>query len=446
MNNSTILLVDDHTDLLSLWKLRLEGAGYNVITAQSGEEALAAFSAASPNLVITDLRMDGMDGMALHDAVRKLSGSVPVIIITAHGSIPEAVEATRRGVFSFLTKPIDGQLLLEEIEKALAAAGHVAGGEDGEGWRQEIITKSSAMEELLAKAKLVAQSLTSVMIRGESGTGKELLARAIHRTSPRAKKVFVPVNCGGIPEPLLESELFGHAKGSFTGADRSYQGLFRSADGGTLFLDEIGDMPMALQVKILRVLQDKQVRPVGDSRSFSVDVRIISATHQDLEEGIQQKRFREDLYYRLNVVSLALPPLRERREDVPLLVDHCVKRLNKQNSRSVTGFAPDGMKLLLEASWPGNIRQLFNVVEQAVALTTTDLIPASLLSRSLQQEPVTIQTFDEARREFELHYLVSLLQMTSGNVAHAARIAGRNRTDLYKILNRHHIVPSLFKQ
>ncbi len=445
MNNGTILLVDDHTDLLSLWKLRLEGAGYTVITAESGEEALAAFSAASPNLVITDLRMDGMDGMALHDAVRKLSGSVPVIIITAHGSIPEAVEATRRGVFSFLTKPIDGQLFLEEIEKALAAAGHIAGGEDGEGWRQEIITKSSAMEELLSKAKLVAQSLTSVMIRGESGTGKELLARAIHRASPRAKKKFVPVNCGGIPEPLLESELFGHAKGSFTGADRSYQGLFRSADGGTLFLDEIGDMPMALQVKILRVLQDKQVRPVGDSRSFSVDVRIISATHQDLEEGIQQKRFREDLYYRLNVVSLALPPLRERREDIPLLVDHCIKRLNKQNSRSVTGFAPDGMNLLLEASWPGNVRQLFNVVEQAVALTTTDLIPASLLSRSLRQEPVTIQTFDEARREFELHYLVRLLQMTSGNVAHAARIAGRNRTDLYKILNRHHIVPSLFK-
>ncbi len=445
MNNSTILLVDDHTDLLSLWKMRLEGNGYHVITAESGEQALAAFSAASPNLVITDLRMGSMDGMGLYDAVRKVNGSVPVIIITAHGSIPEAVEATRRGVFSFLTKPIDGQLLLEEIEKALAAAGHVAGTEDGERWRQEIITKSSAMEELLSKAKLVAQSLTSVMIRGESGTGKELLARAIHRASPRAGKPFVPVNCGGIPEPLLESELFGHAKGSFTGADRSYQGLFRSADSGTLFLDEIGDMPIALQVKILRVLQDKQVRPVGDSRSRPVDVRIISATHQNLEEGIQQKRFREDLYYRLNVVSLALPPLRERREDIPLLVDHCIKQLNKQNRRDVTGFAPDAVKLLLEAPWPGNVRQLFNVVEQAVALTTTDLIPASLLSRSLQQEPVTIPTFDEARREFELNYLVRLLQMTSGNVAHAARIAGRNRTDLYKILGRHHIVPSVFK-
>ena len=446
MNNGTILLVDDEADLLSLWTLRLEGAGYQVVTAQSGEEAIAAFSADVPNLVITDLRMGGMDGMALYDAVRKLNQSVPVIIITAHGSIPEAVEATKRGVFSFLTKPIDGRQLLKEIDKALAIAGPVGSGADMEGWRREIISKSQVMEELLGKVKLVAPSLTSVMIRGESGTGKELLARALHRAGNRADHPFVPVNCGAIPEPLLESELFGHAKGSFTGADRSYEGLFRSADGGTLFLDEIGDMPLQLQVKLLRVLQEKQVRPVGDSRTVSVDVRIISATHQDLEQCIAKKSFREDLYYRLNVVNLTVPPLRERREDIPLLVDHFVALLNKQNKRTVTGFVPEAMDLLLEASWPGNVRQLFNVVEQAVTLTTTDLIPADLLSCALNEEPVKIPTFDESRREFELHYLVKLLQMTSGNVAHAARIAGRNRTDFYKILNRHHIVPSLFKK
>jgi two-component system, NtrC family, response regulator GlrR len=446
MNNATILLVDDETDLLSLWTFRLEGAGYQVITAQSGEEAIAAFSACVPNLVITDLRMGGMDGMALYDGVRKLNQSIPVIIITAHGSIPEAVEATKRGVFSFLTKPIDGRELLQEIKKALVITGSVGSNDASEGWRSEIVTKSSSMETLLGKAKLVAPSLTSVMIRGESGTGKELLARAIHMAGDRADKPFVAVNCSAIPEPLLESELFGHAKGSFTGADRDYIGLFRSAEGGTLFLDEIGDMIMPLQVKILRVIQERQVRPVGDSKTVPVDVRIISATHQELEKAISEKKFREDLFYRLNVVSLTIPPLRERREDIPLLVDHFIALLNKQNKRNITGFTPDAMHLLLEASWPGNIRQLSNVVEQSVAFTTTDLIPANLLSQSLQEESEKILTFDESRREFELRYLVKLLQMTSGNVAHSARIAGRNRTDFYKILTRHHIVPSLFKK
>lgn len=445
MHNGTILLVDDEADILSLWTLRLEGAGYKVICAQSGEEAMAAFSAGVPHLVITDLRMGNMNGMALYDAVRKRNQSIPVIIITAHGSIPEAVEATKRGVFSFLTKPIDGRQLLKEIGRALAIAGPVGNREDIEGWRKEIISKSSVMEELLGKVKLVAPSLTSVMIRGESGTGKELLARALHRAGNRADQPFVPVNCGAIPAPLLESELFGHTKGSFTGADRSYKGLFRSADGGTLFLDEIGDMPMQLQVKILRVLQERLVRPVGDSRTVPVDVRIISATHQELEKGISEKRFREDLFYRLNVVALTIPPLRERREDIPLLVDHFIAILNKQNKRTITGFASEATDLLVEASWPGNVRQLFNVIEQAVALTTTNLIPVGLLSQSLQAEPEKILTFDESRRECELHYLVKLLQMTSGNVVRAARIAGRNRTDFYKILNRHHIVPSLFK-
>lgn len=446
MNNGTILLVDDEPDLLSLWTIRLEDAGYQVVTAGNGTEAIAAFSATVPNLVITDLRMSGMDGMALYDAVRKMNGSVPVIIITAHGSIPEAVEATKRGVFSFLTKPIDGRHLLEEIDKALAIVGPVGNQAGIEDWRRGIVSKSSVMEELLGKAKLIAPGLSSVMIRGESGTGKELLAQAIHRAGNRANQSFVPVNCSAIPEPLLESELFGHAKGSFTGADRSFKGLFRSADGGTLFLDEIGDMPMQLQVKILRALQEKQVRPVGDSKTVPVDVRFISATHQDLEQAIIEKKFREDLYYRLNVVSLTIPPLRERREDIPLLVDHFIPLLNKQNGRSITGFAPDAMDQLLEAVWPGNVRQLFNVVEQAVALTTTDLIPIGLLSQSFQVEPVRLPTFDEARREAELNYLIKLMQMASGNVARSARIAGRNRTDFYKILSRHHIVPSLFKQ
>ncbi len=446
MMKQNILLVDDEKDLLSLWTMRLKSAGYSVTTAESGEEAMAVLSANAPSLVITDLRMDGMNGISLFEAIRKVNISIPVIIITAHGSIPEAVEATKKGVYSFLTKPIDGRLLLKEIERALLHTGQNSPEmEDGE-WRKAIVSQSALMEELLHKVQLVASSMSSVLIRGESGTGKELLAVALHKASERAQKPFIPVNCSAIPDALLESELFGHARGSFTGADKAYVGLFRSADTGTLFLDEIGDMPQQLQVKLLRVLQERQVRPVGDSTSVSVDVRIISATHQDLEEAIKDKSFREDLYYRLNVVTLEIPPLRDRREDIPLLVDHFIAQLNEQNDRQISGFSSDAMDVILEAPWPGNVRQLLNVVEQSVALSTTELIPADLLNDSFRQGDCKIATFDEARREFEQHYLVKLLQMTRGNVTQAARVASRNRTDFYKILNRHHIVPSLFKK
>ena len=445
MTKPTILLVDDEEDLLSLWTLRLESAGYHVVPAQSGEEALAAFSVCAPQLVITDLRMGKMDGISLYHAIRKINTSVPVLIITAHGSIPEAVDATKKGVFSFLTKPIDGQKFLKEIEGALKLAPGSGGDEEALSWRKEIITRSSLIEQLLDKVGLVARSNSSILLRGQSGTGKELLAQAVHNASERSGKPFVPVNCSAIPEALLESELFGHVKGSFSGADRSYEGLFRAAEGGTLFLDEIGDMPIHLQVKLLRVLQDRQVRPVGDVTSIPVDVRIISATHQDLEKSVEEKSFREDLYYRLNVVTLEVPSLKERPEDIPLLVEHFLSLINEQSERQIIGFSPEAMTALIEAPWPGNIRQLQNVVEQASALSTTDLIPADLIYSALKEESVKIQTFDEARFEFGQRYLVRLLQMTGGNVAQAARIAGRNRTDFYKILNRHHVAPALFK-
>ncbi|HID69408.1 MAG TPA: response regulator [Desulfobacterales bacterium] len=446
MNKPTILLVDDEQDLLSLWTLRLESAGYAVTTAQSGEEAMVQFSAATPNLVITDLRMGPMDGMAFYEAIRKINKSIPVIIITAHGSIPEAVDATRLGVYSFLPKPIDGRKLLQEIENALSMASVSIQNANQASWREDIISQSSIMEELLTRVQLAAGGMSNVLIRGESGTGKELLAIALHNASSRAKKPFIPVNCSAIPEALMESELFGHARGSFTGANKNYPGLFIAAQGGTLFLDEIGDMPEHLQVKLLRVLQERTIRPVGSTKSTPIDVRIVSATHQNLEESIVNNTFREDLYYRLNVVMLELPPLCDRREDIPLLINHFISLLNEQNERKVTGFSPDAMNILLEAAWPGNIRQLFNVVAQAATLSTTPLIPADLLHHTLKDNPQKSLTFDEARREFEQRYLVQLLQTTRGNVAWAARIANRNRTDFYKILNRHNIVPSLFKK
>ncbi len=442
-----VLLVDDEEDLLSLWKVRLASNGYEVITALSGEEALTKFSVSNPHLVLTDLRMPGIDGMALFEAIRERNKAVPVIIITAHGSIPDAVEATRQGVFSFLTKPVDGKDLLEEVEKALqfSTGGVEVSAEDEAEWRRDIISKSARMEELLSRAKLVADTDTTVLIRGASGTGKELLAIAIHRASSRRDGPFIPVNCTAIPESLLESELFGHAKGSFTGASRSYAGLFQSAHGGTMFLDEIGDMPLHLQVKLLRVLQERVIRPVGSTEPVPVDVRIISATHRNLEEAIEEKKFREDLFYRLNVVSLELPPLNERKEDIPLLVDYFINNLVDESDRQVKKFSPEAMQLLLDAAWPGNVRQLYNVVEHAVALSTSPIISEDLLHDAIKQHQSKILPLAEARRQFEQQYLIQILQTTRGNVSQAARMAHRNRTDFYKLLNRHHIVPALFK-
>ena len=439
-----ILLVDDDKDLLQLIAMRLGAAGYSVSTADSGESALASVTVSRPELVITDLRMHGMDGMALFDAIHRDAPSLPVVILTAHGTIPEAVAATRRGVFSFLTKPFDGKVLLDTVADALRLSSVPAGG-GGESWRGEIITRSPAMEDLLAQAKRVAASDASVCVYGPSGTGKELLAHAIHNVSRRAGGPFVAVNCSAIPEGLIESELFGHRKGSFTGATQDRRGLFQAAEGGTLFLDEIGDMPVAPQVKLLRALEERVVRPVGSNDAIAVDVRIISATHRRLEERIAAGEFREDLYYRLNVVKLTLPALVERREDIPLLANHFLERLVARYGRRRLGFSPEAMELLVSASWPGNVRQLLNVVEQSVALTATDVVPASLVRQAIDSRDSTLTPLDEARRAFERDYLVRILKITSGNVTQAARLAGRNRTEFYRLLERHALEPGMFK-
>jgi two-component system, NtrC family, response regulator GlrR len=441
--NAKILLVDDDKDLLQLIAMRLTAAGYAVTAVESGQAALAALSVSRPQVVVTDLRMHGMDGMALFDAIHRDSPSLPVLILTAHGTIPEAVTATRRGVFSFLTKPFEPKVLLDTVAEAMRLSSPVL--ENMEDWRAELITRSSAMEDLLGQARRVAASDASVCIFGASGTGKELLARAIHRASPRAEAPFVAVNCGAIPEGLLESELFGHKKGSFTGAVADRRGLFSAAQGGTLFLDEIGDMPLPLQVKLLRALEERKVRPVGSHESIDIDVRVIAATHRKLEERIASGEFREDLYYRLNVVKLYIPALAERREDIPLLANHFLSRLAERYRKSRLALAPEAMQLLVSAPWPGNVRQLLNVIEQAVALAPTEVIPESLVRQALDVADTSLTPLDEARRAFERDYLVRILKITGGNVTKAARLAGRNRTEFYRLLERHSLEPGMFK-
>src|SRR5438128_1206856 len=352
--NPKVLLVDDDKDLLQLSAMRLSAAGYDVTAVESGESALASLAVARPQAVVTDLRMQGMDGMALFDAIHRDSPSLPVVILTAHGTIPEAVSATRRGVFSFLTKPFE-------------------------------------------------------------------------------------------PKGLLESELFGHKKGSFTGAVADRRGLFQAATSGTLFLDEVGDMPLSLQVKLLRALEERKVRPVGSHESHDIDVRVISATHRKLEERIASGEFREDLYYRLNVVKLYIPALAERREDIPLLANHSLTKLAERYRRGRLQFAPEAMEILVSAPWPGNVRQLLNVVEQAVALAATEVIPESLVRQALDVADTALTPLDEARKAFERDYLVRILKITGGNVTKAARLAGRNRTEFYRLLERHSLEPGMFK-
>jgi len=452
MDESTrVLLVDDDEDLLKVLSIRLRREGYEVRAAPSGKKALSILSAFAPHVVVSDMRMDGMDGLSLHDQIQARDLTLPVILLTAHGTIPDAVDATQRGVFAYLTKPFEKSELLETIERAAKLFGdsaHVRVGDGDAEWCSDIVTRSAAMQALLRDAWLVAQGDTSVLIRGESGTGKELLARAIHRAGARADKPLVPVNCTAIPEQLFEAELFGHVKGAFTGADRARSGLIRAADGGTLFLDEIGDMPLAFQAKLLRMLEEQEVRPVGSTETVEVDVRVISATHQDLESALAAKTFREDLYYRLNVVMLEIPPLARRREDIPLLLEHLIGVAAEEsgNGTKVRGFSSEAIELLIAAPWPGNVRQLRNVVEQCLVLATTPIVPASLVERALRRKEKAFLPFAEARDRFEFEYLTQLLEMTEGNVAQAARLAERNRSEFYKLLRRHELEPALFRE
>ena len=440
-----LLLVDDDASLLKLLSIRLEAEGFEVQTAESAEQALQSLRNNPVELVITDLRMDGASGLDLFEQVRHFYPGLPVIIMSAQGTIPEAVSATQKGVFEFLTKPVDKTLLLATIRAALQQSGATQV-EIFEDWREHIVTRSPIMEHILNQVRQVAGSDVSILITGATGSGKELLARAVHEADKQRQGPMVAINCGALPEQLLESELFGHVKGAFTGAISEHIGLFRAANGGTLFLDEIGDIPLPLQVKLLRALQERRIRPIGSTTTEPVDVRIISATNRDLERDMREGVFREDLFYRLNVINFHLPSLAERVEDIPLLANHFLRTTGAHKMGNVTSFAPAAMEVMISAPWPGNVRQLENVVQRTAALSTTPVIPEALVREALTVEDQYLPSLSQARQQFEHDYLVKVLRLTNGSVAEAALLAQRNRTDFYKLLKRHNISPESFKE
>jgi two-component system, NtrC family, response regulator GlrR len=436
-----VLIVDDDNDVLNLLENWLTKESYEVKRAESGLEALNSVSIFAPDLVITDLYMEGMDGMALLTELHNDNPLLPVIMLSGQAQIPDAIKAMHLGTSAFLTKPINQNELLETVQRVSPSLDKATLNE----FTKNIVYKSKAMSDIIEMASLVADNDVSVFISGSTGAGKEVIAKAIHAASSRRDRRFIAINCGAIPEQLLESELFGHEKGAFTGANLKHEGLFQAANGGTIFLDEVGDMPLALQVKLLRVLQDFEVRPVGSTKTYPIDVRLISATHKNLEEAVEKGEFREDLYYRLKVVPLDIPNLADRQDDIPALADHFLTKYSKGNNQDKKKFSPDAMKYLASMPWPGNVRQLINVVDLCATISKNKNIPLSLVKKAVHDDPVHMQTLKEAKQAFEKGYLLSVLRITHGHVANAAKIAGRNRTEFYKLLNQYDIEPARFR-
>jgi two-component system, NtrC family, response regulator GlrR len=449
-----ILVVDDDPGLLTLMKLRLEAAGYQAIMAEGAEQALSREQDDPCDVAIVDLKLHGINGIALLEKLLHLHPHLPVIILTAHGSIASAVEATKKGAYDYLTKPFDPKALLHCIEKALEVRRLRGEVEQLRTLVREryhpgnIIASSDKMQYVLRQVAQIAVTDSTVCLYGESGTGKELIGKSIHAMSRRARGPFVAINCGAIPEGLLENELFGHVKGAYTGADQVHRGLLRQADGGTLFLDEIGELPHALQVKFLRVLQEQEFYPLGAGQPTRVDFRLIAATNQDLWEAVCRGKFREDLYYRIHVIPIVLPPLRERQEDIPLLAHHFLQHFAHVVHKGVVGFSPEAMQLLMAYHWPGNVREVANVVERAVVLATQDLITPELILLGKQPSQAAkskLMLFKDARAAFERGYLIQVLTAARGNVSRAAEISGRHRAELYRLLRKYSLEPTSFK-
>jgi DNA-binding NtrC family response regulator len=443
----SILIAEDEDLMRAILTRLLEEAGYRVVAARNAEEALERFASEDIAVTLTDIRMTGMDGLALLDHIKSIDAEALVIVMTAYSSVDSAVAALRKGAYDYITKPFVNEDLLQSVKNALRQRELFRENRslrrelDRRYSFSEIIGTSPALQAVFRLVEKVAATSTSILIQGESGTGKELIARAIHHNSPRAERPFVAVNCGAIPETLLESELFGHTKGAFTGAVTNKLGLFRSAEGGTVFLDEVGEISAAMQVRLLRALQEHEVVPLGSSAAVSFDARIICATNRDLEKEVSEGHFRDDLFYRLNVIEIYLPPLRERREDIPLLARSFITRTAHEQQRDEKPIEPAAMSALINYNWPGNVRELQNAIERAFTLSNDEIDLGSLPPRVRDAaSPTPMRDPDGLRptlEEIERRHIFETMASVNQDKARAANILGIDLSTLYRKLKRY---------
>lgn len=447
-----ILIVDDDPNILKVMEMRLSSNGYDVVTMTDPEKAVDLAKTFPFNLALLDLKLAGKNGIELMGKLHEINPDLPVIILTAHGTIQSAVEAMKKGAHSYLTKPFDYQELLLQVKNCMETyqlteeVKRLRNLVDEQYGLKNIIGKSSRMKTVMAQVRQAADVDTNVYINGESGTGKELIAKNLHILSSRSEEPFIALNCAAIPETLLESELFGFEKGAFTGALKNKKGFFQQADGGTLFLDEISEMPISMQSKLLRVLDEKEFYPLGSARPVKVNTRIIAASNRDLVKEVAENRFREDLFYRIHVIVIRLPPLRERIEDIPLLAWHFLEKYRDSMKKNIKGLSRQAVKKLIAHTWPGNVRELENTIESAVALTTREIIDEDMVLPESKKTSSKFRTLKDAKEDFERKYLIELVEMTRGNISQAAKLAGKYRADLYELLKKHELDARDFRE
>ncbi len=451
MAKPKILVVDDDRNLLNLIQMRLEASGYNVTAVDHENKAKTVITEETIDVAVIDLQLaTKQDGISLMEELHLIQPQMQVIILTAHGSIENAVEAMEKGAHNYLTKPFDSRELIMQIERGVEKNKLTSEINRLKELLEErfnftnIIAKSEPMQRILDQVGRIAKAESNVAIYGASGTGKELIAKAIHISSRRKDSPFLAINCAAIPETLLESELFGHMKGAFTGAVKTSKGLFSRAHEGTIFLDEIGDMHLSIQAKLLRVLQERTFVPLGGEEPVSVDVRLIIATNKDLKEEVKNGNFREDLFYRIHVIPIELPLLKNRKEDIPPLTDHFIKKHTELMQKKIKSITPAAMQKLMFHDWPGNVRELENTIEYAIAMTNSDNITDDLILQT-QKGQDELLTLQKARAIFEQEYVQNLLQTTGGNISKAAELAGKYRADIYHLMKKHNISAQDFK-
>jgi len=450
--DTKILIVDDDKNILKVMKMRMEAEGFSVAAVEAPEAAIKTAAATVFDLALVDLKLGETSGVELMENLHRINPEMPIIILTAYGTIDSAVEAMQKGACTYLTKPFNHQDLLLQINdnlsknrflKKVKSLGAI---EADPKHHPQIVCQSEKMKAVLAQVVRAAQSQSNIYIEGESGTGKELIARLVHRASPRRKKPFVVINCAAIPENLLESELFGYEKGAFTGAADSRKGLLQHADGGTFFLDEISEMPLQMQAKLLRALQEREFYPLGSRKLVRVDVRVIASSNRNLKNEVEKGTFREDLFYRIHVVEVRLPPLRERKEDIPRLAKFFLKEFSNKAHKPVEGFSADALQKLMLYDWPGNVRELKNEVERALVMTTSDPITEDIVLPGRDVEGMGLKPFKQAKEEFERDYLERLIELTDGNVSRAAELSHKYRADLYELLKKYELNPADYRK